>query len=112
MRENRETEATPFFIYVTNCRATGFSHSHSLSLSPQIIPNSQVYIIPYPTNQPSLWEAKLFITPGRSITLTGVALLATCFLVGFIIVMLHAKEKRQDRKEMMQDARRFHFDAM
>ena len=75
-------------------------------------PNSQVYIIPYPTNQPSLWEAKLFITPGRSITLTGVALLATCFLVGLIIVMLHAKEKRQDRKEMMQDARRFHFDAM
>ena len=87
--------------------------SYPLSLvSPQIIPNSQVYIIPYPTNQPSLWEAKLFITPGRSITLTGVALLATCFLVGLIIVMLHAKEKRQDRKEMMQDARRFHFDAM
>lgn len=100
------------FLLVDKLQSNWFPSLVSSLLSPQIIPNSQVYIIPYPTNQPSLWEAKLFITPGRSITLTGVALLATCFLVGFIIVMLHAKEKRQDRKEMMQDARRFHFDAM
>ena len=102
------------FLLVDKLQSNWFPSCSLVSslLSPQIIPNSQVYIIPYPTNQPSLWEAKLFITPGRSITLTGVALLATCFLVGFIIVMLHAKEKRQDRKEMMQDARRFHFDAM
>ena len=40
----------------------------------QIIPNSQVYVIPHPTDDPSQWEAKLFITPSRGITLTGFAL--------------------------------------
>jgi integrin alpha FG-GAP repeat containing protein 1 len=71
-----------------------------------------MYIIPHPTTEPELWEAKLFITPSRSITLTAIALMGTCFLVGFIILLLHLKEKRQDRREKMQDAQRFHFDAM
>lgn len=57
------------FVNVTDAS----SHSRG-KVWPQIIPNSQVYVIPHPPDQPSHWQAKLFITPSRGITLTGLAL--------------------------------------
>lgn len=78
----------------------------------QIIPNSQLVVIPYPKNRPSLWITKLFITPSKAMLMTGGALVATCLFVAGIIGILHLKEKQQDRKEKWQQAQRFHFDAM
>ena len=71
-----------------------------------------MYVIPYPPLNPSRWEAKLYITPSRGILLTGISLVGTCILCVVIIVLLHWRERRLDRKEKMQEANRFHFDAM
>ena len=76
----------------------------------QIIPNSQMLIIPSPLLSPSHWVTKLFITPSHAVLQTGLALTGTCILVTFIIVILHYREKKSDRIEKLQ--RRFHFDAM
>ena len=78
----------------------------------QIIPNSQLVIIPYPITQPTSWVTKLSITPSRGMLLTAGALIATCLFVGALIVILHIREKNIDRKEKMQQPHRFHFDAM
>lgn len=78
----------------------------------QIIPNSQLVVIPYPQNDPSAWRAQLFVTPSKIVLQTVVALAGTCVVIGCIIGMLHWKERREDRIERLQEAHRFHFDAM
>jgi len=78
----------------------------------QIIPNSQMVVIPYPLDQPSKWRAQLFITPSKMILLSVVALTGTCALIIGIIGALYWKERREDRIEKLQEAHRFHFDAM
>jgi len=84
-------------------------HSHSW---PQIIPNSQLYVIPYPPDEPDQWEAKLIIFTSKNIVMAGLALIGTCALVTFIIILLHTRERRQDHRAKLQEANRFHFDAM
>ncbi|XP_046390791.1 T-cell immunomodulatory protein isoform X2 [Ischnura elegans] len=78
----------------------------------QIIPNSQVVVVPWPRGQPSKWRARLFVTPSRLVLLTAAALVGTCALIAALIAALHWKERREDRKEKLQEAHRFHFDAM
>ncbi|MCL4121290.1 UNVERIFIED_CONTAM: hypothetical protein GTU68_049804 [Idotea baltica] len=78
----------------------------------QIIPNSQLVVIPFPQHRPSLWITKLFITPSKAMIMTAGSLIATCLFVGAIIASLHFREKQQDKKEKRQQAQRFHFDAM
>jgi integrin alpha FG-GAP repeat containing protein 1 len=85
------------------------SHSHQW---PQIIPNSQLYVIPYPPDQPERWDAKLIIFTSKNIVMAGLALIGTCVLVTIIIVLLHTRERRQDHRAKLQEANRFHFDAM
>ena len=79
---------------------------------PQIIPNSQLYVLPYPPDNPDKWEAKLFLYPGKSILYTGLALVGTCVFVSLLILALHLRERRQDHQAKLQEANRFHFDAM
>jgi len=79
---------------------------------PQIIPNSQMYVIPHPPDKPSSWQAKLFITPSRGIAMTGLALVGACGLCSAAILLLHWRERQQDRREKMQQPNQFHFDAM
>ena len=78
----------------------------------QIIPNSQVIVIPYPLDEPNLWINKLFITPSKALKMTAGALIATCLFVICIIAILHYQERKQDRREKLQESQRFHFDAM
>lgn len=78
----------------------------------QIIPNSQMVVIPYPANDPSRWVNKLFVTPGRQVLLTFIALAGTCVFIVLIIGALHWLEKREDRRMKLQEAHQFHFDAM
>lgn len=101
--------------FQTTAAKVGVIETNPLRLSTvafQIIPNSQMYIIPYPRNWPTQWEAKLYITPSRGITLTALALVGTCILCVLIILALHWRERAHDRKEKLQEANRFHFDAM
>ncbi|XP_076448760.1 T-cell immunomodulatory protein-like [Babylonia areolata] len=79
---------------------------------PSIIPNAQVVVIPVPTDNPSRWTMKLFVTPSRMVLLTGASLLGTCAFIAIVIVLLHWKERVEDKREKLQEAQRFHFDAM
>ncbi|XP_070154797.1 T-cell immunomodulatory protein-like isoform X1 [Polyergus mexicanus] len=79
---------------------------------PQIIPNSQMVVIPNPIAEPSRWKAQLFVTPSKLILLSAAALTGTCGLITAIILALYWKERREDKIEKLQEAHRFHFDAM
>ncbi|KAK1124616.1 hypothetical protein K0M31_005990 [Melipona bicolor] len=79
---------------------------------PQIIPNSQMVMIPNPIMEPSRWKAQLFVTPSKLILLSAAALTATCGFISLIIVALYWKERREDKLEKLQEAHRFPFDAM
>ncbi|XP_037085232.1 T-cell immunomodulatory protein-like [Pollicipes pollicipes] len=78
----------------------------------QLIPNSQLIVVPHPPAQPSRWVNKLYVTPGQTIMATLAALLGTLAVTLVIIGLLHWRERRQDRRERMQEAHRFNFDAM
>nr|XP_023030132.1 T-cell immunomodulatory protein isoform X1 [Leptinotarsa decemlineata]XP_023030133.1 T-cell immunomodulatory protein isoform X2 [Leptinotarsa decemlineata]XP_023030134.1 T-cell immunomodulatory protein isoform X3 [Leptinotarsa decemlineata] len=78
----------------------------------QIIPNSQMVVIPWPTNDPSRWKAQLFVTPSKLILMSVAALTTLCGLITVIIGVLHWKERQEDKKERMSESHRFHFDAM
>jgi len=75
-----------------------------------VIPNSQMVIVPRGETQH--WRMQLFVTPSQTILETMAVLLGTCVLNVLIIGGLHLKEKREDRLEKLQEAHRFHFDAM
>ena len=69
-------------------------------------------MVPYPPNEPDQWKIMLFITPSHAIVIIALALLGVCVLTVMIIAILHWRERKQDLKEKLQDAQRFHFDAM
>lgn len=79
---------------------------------PQTIPNSQLFVIPSPINRPKDWKIQLFVTPSKIIIKSVFALLGICLVISLIIIVLHIKERRQDKIEKLQEAQRFHFDAM
>ncbi|KAF5307985.1 hypothetical protein FQR65_LT06553 [Abscondita terminalis] len=78
----------------------------------QIIPNSQMVVIPWPPDQPSKWKAQLFVTPSKVILTSVAALTGVCGLITIIIGVLHWKERQEDKRERLQESHRFHFDAM
>lgn len=98
---------TPNFVDILMVGLAGKSKAWT-----QIIPNSQMVVIPSPLDQPSKWRAQLFITPSKMILLSVAALTGTCALIVGIIGALYWKERQEDRIEKLQEAHRFHFDAM
>ncbi|XP_059168866.1 T-cell immunomodulatory protein-like [Physella acuta] len=77
-----------------------------------IIPNSQVIVLPYPVDNPNSWKHELYVTPSRLVLLTGASLLGTCAFIAAIVGLLQWRERIEDKKEKLQEAQRFHFDAM
>ncbi|XP_017775696.1 PREDICTED: T-cell immunomodulatory protein [Nicrophorus vespilloides] len=86
--------------------------SNNSRLWTQIIPNSQIVVIPWPTDQPAKWKAQLFVTPSKLILTSVGALTGVCVLITIIIGVLHWKERQDDKKERLSESHRFHFDAM
>lgn len=78
----------------------------------QLIPNSQIFVVPKPISEPDKWKSQLFITPSKIIIKSVFALGGICICIIIIIFALHIKERRQDKVEKLQEAHRFHFDAM
>lgn len=76
----------------------------------QIIPNSQMVVL-IPADK-GRWRAKLFVTPSKLILQSVAALAGTCILIVAIIGILYLRERKEDRLEKLQEAHRFHFDAM
>ncbi|XP_031634352.1 T-cell immunomodulatory protein [Contarinia nasturtii] len=99
-------------------RTANFVDSLSVGLSGRhrtwtlIIPNSQMVVVPLPITKPSRWKAQLFITPSKLIWMSVISLGATCAVITLIILVLHIKERRQDRLEKLQENQPLHFDAM
>jgi len=75
----------------------------------QLIPNSQIIVIPAPLEKPWQWSAKLFLTPSRAVLNTGLVLIGLCTIICLIIGGLQYKERRDDMKERLQEAHRFHM---
>ncbi|XP_030764166.1 T-cell immunomodulatory protein [Sitophilus oryzae] len=86
--------------------------SHNYKNWTQIIPNSQMVVIPWPVNEPGRWKAQLFVTPSKLILMSVAALTAVCGMITVIIGVLHWKERQEDKKERLSESHRFHFDAM
>lgn len=78
----------------------------------QLIPNSQMIVVPRPIDQTDKWKAQLFVTPSKLILMSVVALGGICLVILLLILILYAKEKREDRIQRSLEAHRFHFDAM
>lgn len=101
------------FVEVLDVGIPKGNYSDTLTSSfTQIIPNSQLIVIPYPMEHPDQWVSKLFITPSKAMLMTAGALIGTCLFVAAIIGILHRREKQQDKREKQQEAHKFHFDAM
>lgn len=100
---------SPNFVDKLEVRMPGLNETGEWT---QIIPNSQMVVIPNPIDRPSLWQTKLFITPSRKMLATGGALIGVVVVNLIIIMVLHYMEKRVDRIEKQQQAHRFNFDAM
>lgn len=98
---------TPNFVDTLTVGLSGQSRSWT-----QIIPNSQMVVIPWPAKEPTKWRAQLFVTPSKLILMSVAALTAICGLITIIIAALYWKERKEDRKERLQESHRFHFDAM
>ncbi|VEL06699.1 unnamed protein product [Protopolystoma xenopodis] len=60
------------------------------------------------------WAIKLYLEPlyDMKVIYVAITLLGTCFVLILIISILQYLEVRKDRTEKMQEAQRFHFDAM
>lgn len=69
-------------------------------------------VVPWPINLPNRWKAQLFITPSKLIWMSVISLSATCGVITLIILVLHIKERRQDRLEQLQEHQPLHFDGM
>lgn len=67
----------------------------------QLIPNSQVVVIPWPPADPARWRAQLFVTPSKLILKSVFVITGLCGLITLLVVILHYKEKRDDRIEAM-----------
>ncbi|XP_052872457.1 T-cell immunomodulatory protein [Anopheles cruzii] len=78
----------------------------------QLIPNSQMIVVPNPIEEPERWKAQLFVTPSKLILMSVIALSGICLVILLLILILYAKEKREDRIQRSLEAHRFHFDAM
>nr|CAG4642400.1 EOG090X03KG [Evadne anonyx] len=78
----------------------------------QVIPNSQMIIIPNLEGEPSHWLNKLFVTPSRAVALSAGALIGFGAFLAILVVVLHIRERRDDKREQAAIAYRFHFDAM
>ncbi|CAL8073318.1 unnamed protein product [Calicophoron daubneyi] len=79
-----------------------------------VVPKSEVFINPYPHDDPSRWTAKLFLQPlyDMKVVYIAITLACICILLIIIISILQWLEIREDRSEKQKEAQRFHFDAM
>ncbi|KAI0986394.1 hypothetical protein GJ496_011734 [Pomphorhynchus laevis] len=62
----------------------------------QMIPNSQILVVPYPFYSPDYWHASLFINPSRLIFYVGITLAVLCVIVLSLVIALQVKEKQED----------------
>ncbi|CAL8069691.1 unnamed protein product [Orchesella dallaii] len=72
----------------------------------QIIPNSQVVVVPNPVDRPNSWTMKLFLTPSDAVLQTFGVLVGICALFATLVAGLELKERREDRIARQHEAHR------
>ena len=68
----------------------GREASHSWS---NMVPNSQVIVIPHPPADPSRWRLELYLTPGELVYNTAGVLAALFLATAVVVLLLHARER-------------------
>ncbi|XP_023949217.2 T-cell immunomodulatory protein [Bicyclus anynana] len=89
-------DRTPNFVDTLTVGLSGYSKSWT-----QIIPNSQIVLIPAPPNDPSEWRAQLFVTPSKVILKSVFVLTAIIVIITGCVLYLHWKE-RHDRQDIIE----------
>ncbi|CAK1582021.1 unnamed protein product [Parnassius mnemosyne] len=89
-------DRTPNFVDTLNVGLSGYSKSWT-----QIIPNSQIVVIPAPPDDPSQWRAQLFVTPSKVILKSVFVLTAIIVIITACVLYLHWKE-RNDRQDIIE----------
>ncbi|CAH2990771.1 unnamed protein product [Chilo suppressalis] len=89
-------DRTPNFVDTLNVGLSGHSKSWT-----QIIPNSQIVVIPAPPNDASQWRAQLFVTPSKVILKSVFVLTAILIVITGLVLYLHWKE-RDDRQDIIE----------
>lgn len=89
-------DRTPNFVDTLNVGLSGYSKSWT-----QIIPNSQIVVIPVPPYDPSQWKAQLFVTPSKVILKSVFVLTAIIVIITGCVLYLHWKE-RNDRQDIIE----------
>ncbi|CAH0720738.1 unnamed protein product, partial [Brenthis ino] len=89
-------DRTPNFVDTLSVGLSGYSKSWT-----QIIPNSQIVLIPAPPNDPSQWRAQLFVTPSKVILKSVFVLTAIIIVIIGCVLYLHWKE-RNDRQDIIE----------
>jgi integrin alpha FG-GAP repeat containing protein 1 len=85
---------TPNFVEKLTVGVPPNSESNKLYRTyTQMIPNSQIVVVPSPLNNPEKWHSKLFITPSRMILHTGIALGATLVVLAGALAVFQYREK-------------------
>lgn len=83
-------DRTPNFVETLNVGLLGYSKSWT-----QIIPNSQIVVVPNPPNDPSAWKAQLFVTPSKLILKSVFVLIAIIIVTIGFIMYFHWKERME-----------------
>ncbi|CAF0803870.1 unnamed protein product [Rotaria sordida] len=105
--------ATPNFVEKLTVAIPPNSRSNQLVRTyTQMIPNSQIVVVPSPLMNPEKWHSKLFITPSRMILHTGIALSVTLVVLAGVLAILQYREKVEDDRERKLQSQRFHYDAL
>ncbi|XP_045785259.1 T-cell immunomodulatory protein [Maniola jurtina] len=89
-------DRTPNFVDTLTVGLSGYSKSWT-----QIIPNSQIVLIPAPPNDPSEWRAQLFVTPSKVVLKSVFVLTAIIVIIIGAVSYLHWKE-RNDRQDIIE----------
>jgi len=64
-----------------------------------MIPNSQLVVFPYPAGSPGSWLLELFMLPSTKLLYVGIAYAVSLTIIGVTILILHVRERRQDKAE-------------
>lgn len=88
-------DRTPNFVDTLNVGLSGYSRSWT-----QIIPNSQIVVIPSPPDNPSQWRAQLFVTPSKVILKSVFVLTAIIVVITCCVLYLHWKEKKDPQEDL------------
>jgi hypothetical protein len=81
---------------------------------PQIVPKTQLVIVPCSLDQPTLWTSKLFLEPLSNKRVYSVlyALLGAALVLGLATIILQCRENQEDNRDKVKDVIQFNFDVI